>query len=112
MTRDDFRSMALAYPEATEGAHNGTSDFRVGKKIFATLGPRDPRWAVVKLARGDQKAITDAEPELFVPVAGAWGLLGYTQVNLDKAGRHTVRSALDVAWRNVAPRRLTKLHRP
>jgi hypothetical protein len=110
VTRDDFR--AMAYPEAVEGEHNGTVDFRVGKKIFATFGPKDSRWAVVKLARGNQKAITDAEPELFVPVAGTWGLFGYTRINLEKAGKHTVRSALDAAWRNVAPRRLAKLHRP
>ena len=30
--------MALSLPEATQGAHGGHPDFRVGNKVFASLG--------------------------------------------------------------------------
>ena len=38
MTTDDFRNLALSLPEAVESAHMDHPDFRVGGKIFATLG--------------------------------------------------------------------------
>lgn len=38
MTPDEFRRLALSMPQAVESAHMDHPDFRVGKKIFATLG--------------------------------------------------------------------------
>jgi hypothetical protein len=38
MTADDFRSLALGFPETEERAHMDHPDFRVRGKIFATLG--------------------------------------------------------------------------
>jgi hypothetical protein len=38
MTADEFRRLALSFPEVVEGSHMGHADFRVGGKIFATLG--------------------------------------------------------------------------
>jgi hypothetical protein len=38
MTPTDFRRMVLSFPEAVESAHMDHPDFRVGGKIFATLG--------------------------------------------------------------------------
>ena len=41
MTANDFRKLALSFPEAIESAHMRHPDFRVGGKIFATLGCLD-----------------------------------------------------------------------
>src|SRR5262245_47259746 len=41
MTPADFRRLALGLPEASEVGHMGHPDFRVGGKIFATLGYPD-----------------------------------------------------------------------
>jgi len=41
MTANEFRRLALALPEAEERAHMDHPDFRVGGKIFATLGYPD-----------------------------------------------------------------------
>ena len=38
MTAAQFREIALSFPEAVEAAHMGHPDFRVGGRIFATLG--------------------------------------------------------------------------
>ena len=48
-------------------------DFRVGGKIFATLGYPDAGCAMVKLSPIDQDLFIQADPEAFVPVKGAWG---------------------------------------
>jgi len=38
MTPNEFRELALNFPEAIESAHMRHPDFRVGGRIFATLG--------------------------------------------------------------------------
>lgn len=108
MTVDGFRRQALRMPEAVEVGHMGHPDFRVGGKIFATLGYPTGEWAMVKLAPEQQEAFCSAEPDVFVPVKGKWGVRGATNVRLRPAKVASVRLALMAAWRTVAPRELAK----
>src|SRR5438445_7361523 len=107
MTADEFRSLALDLPEASEGAHVNHPDFRVGGKIFATLGPAED-WGMVKLTAEQQALFVRAEPDVFRPANGAWGRRGSTIVRLADADEATVRQALMAAWRNTAPKRLVQ----
>lgn len=106
MTIDAFRTLALAMPEAVEVGHMGHPDFRVGGKVFATLGYPDAEWAMVKLTPDQQEGFVSAEPKVFAPVKGGWGAKGATNVRLKPARVGSVRVALAAAWRNVAPARL------
>ena len=106
MTVEDFRRIALALPEAVEGGHMGHADFRVGGKIFATLGYPDAEWGMVKVKPEQQEMMAAAEPEMFRPVKGGWGAKGSTNVRLDAANEATLTSALTTAWRNIAPARI------
>ena len=108
MTPDDFRKLALSFSEAVESAHMRHPDFRVGGKIFATLGYPDENSAVVKLRPEEQKEFVRNNPEVFSPVKGAWGRQGSTQVYLPAAKLDIAREALTAAWRNTAPKRLLK----
>lgn len=108
MTQDGFRRLALSLPEAVEVGHMGHPDFRVGGKIFATLGYPDQGWGMVKLTPEQQEALMDAEPRVFAPIKGAWGRGGATNVRLTAAKAARVRLALALAWRNVAPRGLAE----
>ena len=101
-----FRKIALALPGAVEGAHNGHADFRVGKRVFASLGYPDAEWGMVKLTPEQQVLVVEAEPEIFRPVPGAWGKNGSTNLKVARADQTTLRSALSMAWRNVAPKSL------
>jgi len=105
MTAEQFRSLALSLPEATEEAHMGHPDFRVGGKIFATLGP-DEDWGMVKVTPAEQADLVKREPSVFHPANGAWGERGCTIVRLAPAKERTVRPALIAAWRNTAPKKL------
>jgi hypothetical protein len=107
VTLEDFRKIALSLPEATEGAHMGHPDFRVRKKIFATIWP-DEGWGMVKLTPDQQAMFRQAEPAVFVAVKGGWGEKGATNVRLESANPRTVRSALVTAWRNIAPKTLAE----
>ena len=106
MTSDDFRRLALSLPEAIEQAHMGHPDFRVGGKVFATLGYPDAGWGMVKLTPDEQAVRVEAAPEIFAPVKGGWGRQGATQVRLEAADEASVIGALRAAWRRAAPRRL------
>src|SRR6185369_625617 len=102
MTSSRFRSIALGLPDAVEGSHQGTTDFRAGKRIFATLGYPDDAWGMVKLTPEQQSILVESEPEIFRPVPGGWGKQGNTNVRLATADATTLRSALTMAWQNVA----------
>ena len=107
MTAADFRRLALALPEATEGAHMGHADFRVRNKIFATLD-HTGTLGMVKLNPEQQHEFVKAWPEMFIPVNGGWGRKGSTHVRLAAAGEETVTKALGIAWRNTAPKSLAR----
>ncbi len=106
MTADDFRRIALSFPETSESSHMDHPDFRVGGKIFATLGYPDAAWGCIMLTPVDQQLVVAAAPDVFVPVKGTWGARGATKVHLRKAGKKAVRDAMVAAWRKRVPKRL------
>ena len=97
MTANDFRKLALGLPEAVEASHMNHPDFRVGGKIFATLGYPSKAWAMVSLTPAQQKALMRDAPDVFEPCAGTWGRRGATGVKLSAADRAAVREALELA---------------
>ena len=97
-TADDFRRIALSFPEAEEGAHMGHADFRTGGRIFATLGSPDPAWGMVSLMPEQQGDFMALAPEAFKPAAGAWGRQGSTLVRLDAVPDEVLEAALAAAW--------------
>jgi hypothetical protein len=103
VTPTTFRKLALSLPEACESSHVSHPDFRVRKKIFATLAYPDVAWAMVKLTPAQQQSIVRVHPTVFTPVRGGWGLKGATNVKLRVATMAIVRPALEAAWKNVAP---------
>jgi hypothetical protein len=102
---ETFRRLALALPEAEEKSHFGKADFRVRNRIFATVP--DVETAVVKLTSEQQEIMTGAEPAVFSAVKSGWGRQGWTTLALVKADEATLRSVLQMAWKNVAPKKLS-----
>jgi len=107
VTAADFRRIALSLPEAVEGSHFGQADFRVGGKIFATLGLASEGYGALLLSPEQQAGMLEDEPEIFSPVPGGWGRKGSTRVRLAKVAPDILEGALRTAWRRKAPRRLS-----
>jgi len=101
MTATEFRRLALKLPETIESAHMNQPDFRIGGKIFATLAYPDKNWGMVKLTPEQQEVFVADEPEAYVPVKGAWGKQGCTNVQLKAAKKATLELALKAAWSNA-----------
>jgi hypothetical protein len=79
-------------------------DFRVGGKVFATLGYPEEGWGMIKLTPLEQEMSVKAQPTVFVPVKGAWGRRGATCVRLKGVRKPTLRRALRAAWLLAAPK--------
>ena len=112
MTPAAFRKLALSLPETEERQHLDHPDFRVAGKIFATLGYPDKTRGMVKLAPEDQHNFSRDYPDAFVPVKGTWGRRGATSVYLKQAEKGVLARAIEAAWRNIAPKRLTAAPSP
>jgi len=106
MTAAQFRKLALSFAEVAENAHMNHPDFRVGGKIFATLGYPDNDHGMVVLPPDEQKRFMKSHPKIFTPAKGAWGKQGSTIVRLAAVDETTLKRALDIAWRNKAPKHL------
>jgi YjbR len=98
MTPNNFRKLALSFPETVESAHMHHPDFRVGGKIFATLGYPNSDSAMVKLRPDEQKRFMRTGAGVFTAVKGAWGRQGATNIYLPSGDIQIVREALTAAW--------------
>ena len=101
MTKKDLRRLALALPGTEEKSHFDKADFRVKNKIFVSL--KDDAIGVIKLLPEQQAMMVEAEPRVFQPIPGGWGRKGWTKIILANADEITLKSALQTAWKNVAP---------
>ena len=108
MGPEEFRRLARNLPEAVEKEHMQHPDFRVGGKVFATLGYPDENWAMVKLSPQEQERFVGRYPVVFAPSKGAWGRQGSTAIRLKAVPKSVVLDALKAAWRNTAPKKLVK----
>ena len=110
MTPAAFLELALSLPDVAIGRHQSGEDLRVAGKIFASPATRPGETAVVKLTLEQREMLCAAEPEVFRPVEGMGASRGWTRITVARADATTARSALWMAWRNVAPPRLAKAH--
>lgn len=102
MTAAQFRRLALALPGAMESAHHRHPDFRVGNRIFATLAYPNSKFGMIRLTPAQQAEVVGLAPEVFQPVAGAWGRSGSTLVHLSTARVTALRPILRQAYDNFA----------
>ena len=102
------RKLILSMPEAVEGEHMDHPDFRVRKKIFATLWPSESRVVVF--------VDLESHEELIKENPGAFSLNGWSakygalNVHLDKVSRRLFESLVHESWARKAPKTLVAEH--
>jgi hypothetical protein len=101
MTPDQFHRLVMLLPGAEEHQHHRHPDFRIGGKIFATMGYPDATRAMVKLTPEQQAEFLHDHPEVFSPCAGKWGEQGATSIDLKKAKKAILERALEAARQNA-----------
>lgn len=111
MNANDFRRLALSLPESVESAHMDHPDFRVGGKIFATLGYPDEAFGMVVLPPEEQARFIKSHPKAFAPAKGAWGKQGSTTVGLEAIDKATLKRVLEIAWRKRVPAKVKNVRK-
>lgn len=105
ITIEEFKALALSFPE-TEGApHHEIVSFKVKKKIFATLNSGADR-ACVKLSPIDQDVFCGIDRSAIYPVPNKWGKQGWTNIALPNISPEMLRDAVTTAYCTVAPKQL------
>lgn len=112
MTANGFRRIALGLDGAEELAHHGHPDFRVGGRIFASLGYPDVKWGMVVLTPEQQRDTVRGHGDAFAPVKGKWGEQGCTNVKLAAADEESLGEAMTLAWQNAIAKGPTRSPRP
>ena len=105
------KQLALALPEVEEKSHFEKPDFRLRKKIFASLHT-DKNIMMIKLSAVDQSVFHMLNAAHIYPVPGGWGRKGATLINLSKVRRSTFLDALTTAWKTTAPSKLVTKYYP
>jgi hypothetical protein len=101
MTTNGFRKLVLSFPNTEERAHHGHPDFRAAGRIFATLHGAGTNTGMVQLTPEQQSEFMHDHPQVFSPAAGKWGQNGSTIVNLPKATKAVLTTAVEAAWKNA-----------
>ena len=101
VTFENFRQIALSFPESTEQPHFEKISFRIGKKIFATYDQKN-NFASLKLSEIDQSVFTTFNPAIIFPVPNQWGKQGWTIFKLAEVREDLFSDALSTAYQNVA----------
>lgn len=102
------RAMALDMPGTAEKERFRSPPalsrgYSVKKKTYLTLWSGEER-AVLKLTLRQQAAFCEEHPDAFAPLQQKLGQHGWTNVYLAHVPERVFRYAVDLAWRNVAPK--------
>jgi hypothetical protein len=102
ITEAAVRKLALSFPEAVESSHFEVADFRVRKKIFASIHPGGSKGALLRLGADQVATLADADPGTFQAAWGGQALI----VQFSKVGRAQYAHLMEQAWRAIAPKKV------
>lgn len=99
MTPADFRRIALSLEGVEEYDHAEFPAFRVGGRKFASLASQPQGYGNLMLTPEQQVAFVEELPEVFLPIPGGFGRMGYTHIRLAAANEDVLTGALRTAWK-------------
>ena len=107
ITTNEFRKLALSFPETVELPHFDRTSFRFNKKIFATLQTTN-EIAMLKLSDENQSLYCSIDKSAIYPVPNKWGEKGATTAILEQLSREEVQSLIDLAYAHAVSKKPTR----
>ena len=90
------RELVAGLADTQEGAHHGHPDFRVRKKIFATLSEREDR-AALRVTNVEARGLAERSPDVYRLVSDREPI-GWVSVLLAEADETELADLLEEAW--------------
>jgi hypothetical protein len=100
ITAVQIRKLALSFPEAVESSHFDVADFRVRKKIFATIHPTGKTGVLLRIDPDQRAALAESDPDIYQLRGTA------LQVVFAKVSVAAYKQLIEQAWRGIAPKKL------
>ena len=101
VTPEQVRELVARLPDAQEGAHHGHPDFRVKKKIFATLSEAEDR-AALRLTHVEGRALAASRPTS-VRLVSDREPIAWVSIQLDAFAADELADLLEEAYKLRAP---------
>jgi len=98
VTPEEAKSIALSFEGTDEKPHFNKTAFIVKKKNFATLSFQD-KALNLKFTPQVQMIFCPPQSDVIFAIPNGWGRLGWTTINLNKATKKLVTSALWEAYK-------------
>lgn len=95
---EETKNIALSFEGTGEQPHFNRTAFTVKKKIFATLSLND-KTLNLKFTPKVQFIFCPPNSKVIFAIPNGWGRQGWTTINLDKATKKLVKSALEEAYK-------------
>src|SRR4030081_3593665 len=97
VTAARVRELVAGLPGAQESAHHGHPDFRVNKRIFATLSEAEDR-AALRLTQLEARALATSQPTVFRLVSDREPI-AWVSVLLEAVATDEFSDLLEEAWK-------------
>src|SRR5712664_2226565 len=101
VTPGQVRALVARLPGTQEGAHHGHPDFRVQKKIFATLSEAEDH-AALRLTHLEARALAAGNPAA-VRLVSDREPVAWVSILLDAIAEDEFADLLEEAWKLRAP---------
>ncbi len=98
LSPEETKQLALSLEGTGEQPHFDRTAFTVKKKIFATLSEKQ-KTLNLKFTPQVQFIFCPPQSDVIFAIPNGWGRQGWTTINLDKANKKLVKSALEEAYK-------------
>lgn len=95
---EEVKTIALSFEGSDERPHFERTAFTVKKKIFATISFKD-RTLNIRFTPQVQMIFCPPGSDVIFAISNGWGRQGWTTIDLDKANKKLVKSALEEAYK-------------
>ena len=106
---NDFKRIALSFPEAHEKLSYGAPAVFIAKRFFTRLRAEDDGIVLLLDSIDEREMLLEAAPDLYF-MTDHFRNYPYVLARLGHIDEPTLRARLDRIWRKIAPKKLVKQH--
>ena len=107
VTKNEFRKIALSFPDALEKISYGKPAFAVGKKFFTRFRAEDESIVLIVGSIDERDMMIESDPKTF-HITDHYKDYPSVLVRIARIDAKTLHGMLERRWRAIAPKKLLK----